>query len=455
MAFSALDSELLGPLFATEAMRSVFSDRARLAAMLAAEAALARAQARFGIVPAELADAISAIDPASLDAAALGRETAVAGVPTIPFVKAVQALIPAELERSFHKAATTQDIVDTALVLQVRDALALISAEIGALLPALLDLAARHRETPCVGRTYGQHAAPVTFGYKVAIWCCGIAEVADRLPALRARALVASLGGPVGTLAGLGEQGPAVAEAFAQELRLGCAPIAWHVRRAAMVDLGVWLATLLGACAKMATDIVHLASTEVAEVAEPHVPGRGGSSAMPHKRNPVASTIILAAHTGACGQIATLLAAMAALHERPPGAWHAEWQALPQLFGLVSGALREVRLLAEGLVVDVARMRANLDATQGLLFADAVAARLAPRLGREAAHALVERAAEAARARHATLRAVLSADQTIAAIGGEKVIDPAFDLEPGVRAAALWTDRAAAAVQHIRDRLES
>jgi 3-carboxy-cis,cis-muconate cycloisomerase len=452
MAFAALDSDLLGPLFATDAMRAAFSDRARLAAMLRAEAALARAQARFGVVPAALADAIEGIDAATLDAAALGRDTAVAGVPTIPFVKAVQGKLPKELERSFHKAATTQDILDTASVLQVRKGLALVSAEVCAILGGLMRLALEHRATPCVGRTYGQHAAPVTFGYKAAVWCAGIADVADRLPPLRSRCLVASLGGPVGTLAGLGDKGPAVAEAFAQDLGLGSAAITWHVRRAGMVEIGMWLTLLIGALAKLATDVAHLASTEVAEVAEPYVAGRGGSSAMPHKRNPVGATVILAAHYAANGQVSALLAAMAALHERPVGHWHAEWHALPPLFGLASGALREARALAEGLVVDRERMQANLDATRGLLFADAAAARLAPILGREAAHQLVEQAAERVRSSNAMLREVLRADQSIAAVSADE-LDAAFDLTAATTAAALWTDRAVAEAERVRAEL--
>jgi 3-carboxy-cis,cis-muconate cycloisomerase len=455
MTFSALDSDLLGPLFATEAMRTVFSDRARLAAMLRAEAALAQAEARFGLAPEPLASAIAAVPADDLDLPALGHGTGLAGVPTIPFVKAVQARLPKELERGFHKGATTQDIVDTALVLQVREALALVAADLVAIIAALADLARRHRTTPCVGRTYGQHAAPVTFGYKAAVWCMGVAEVAEQLPWLKERVLTASLAGPVGTLAGLGDKGPAVADAFAQELGLGTAPVAWHARRARMAETGAWLAILIGALAKMAADVAHLASTEVGELAEPYVPGRGGSSAMPHKRNPVSSTVILAAQAAAPGCVVTLLNAMPAAHERPAGLWHAEWHALPQLFGLTSGALHEARALAKGLEVEVDRMRANLDATCGLLFADAVAARLAPQMGREAAHDVVEHAAGEVRATGASLRQVLANDPALAQPGVGHVVDAAFDLTPSIAAAALWTDRAVAAADHIRERLSS
>jgi 3-carboxy-cis,cis-muconate cycloisomerase len=448
MTFSALDSGLTGPLFATDAMAAVFSDRARLAAMLRMEAALARAEASLGLAPLGLAAAIEQISADDFDLSALGGSTAIAGVPVVPFAKAVQAKLPADLEPGFHKGATTQDVVDTALVLQMREAFDLILADLVVIQDGLARIAARHRDTPCVGRTYGQHAAPITFGFKVAIWLTGIAEVAERLPDLRQRVLVAALGGPVGTLASLQEKGPTVAEAFARELELGAAPIAWHTLRARMAETGTWLATLMGALAKMAADIAHLASTEVAEVAEPHVPGRGGSSAMPHKRNPVSATVILSAHAAAKGPVTTLLDAMAALHERPAGLWHAEWHALPALFGLTSGALREARSLAQGLVVHPDRMRVNLEATHGLLFADAVAARLAPKLGREEAHRLVEKAAEAVRDSGTPLQDVM---QRMAPIP----VDDAFDLSSSIAAAGAWVDRALSNAARIREILSS
>jgi 3-carboxy-cis,cis-muconate cycloisomerase len=441
MTFSALDSELFGPLFTTDAMRDVFSDGARVAAMLAAEAALARAQERLGIVPAGLADAIAAVRPGDLDLGALGAGTALAGVPVIPFVKALQARLPAGLEPHVHKGATTQDIADTALVLQMRAGLRLVADDVGLVLLGLERMAERHRATPCAGRTYGQHAAPVTFGFKAAVWATGIAEVAARLRNLMERCLVPSLGGPVGTLAGMGGQGPAVLDTFAEELGLRAPPLTWHTRRAGFTDIGAWLAMLLGALAKFAGDVAHLASTEVGEIAEPHMPGRGGSSAMPHKRNPVGATVILACATVAKGHAMTLLDGMAAAHERPAGPWHAEWSALPQLFGLAAGALREAHLLADGLVVDPARMSANLDLTRGLLFADAVAARLTGLIGREAAHAAVERAADRVRGGAPDLTTALRADDTLAALPPD-LLDTSADLARAVAAAGPWIDRA-------------
>jgi 3-carboxy-cis,cis-muconate cycloisomerase len=451
VTFAAIDSDLLGPLFATDAMRACFSDAARVGAMLQTEAALARAEAKLSLAPEALADAVAAIDPESLDIVAIGRRTAVTGVPTIPFVKAVQARLPKALEPAFHFGATTQDILDTALTLQMREGLRLVATDLDAILTALARLAEAHRSTPCVGRTYGQHAAPITFGFAVAVWLASVAEFADRLPELRGRVLVASLAGPVGTLAGLGAKGPAVLDTFARELGLGTTPVAWHTRRARVAEAGSWVAGLIGALAKVATDVAHLASTEVAEVSEPYVPGRGGSSAMPHKRNPVSSTVILAAHAAARGHAATLLDAMAAAHERPAGLWHAEWHALPPLFGLVSGALREARALAERLEVHPERMAANLGLTHGLLFADAAAARLGAKLGREAAHALIERAAGEVRRSGEGLQEVLERLPEVLGVG----IDLAgvFDLAPAIAAASPWIDRALGDAERVRARL--
>ncbi|MGP9819411.1 lyase family protein [Salinarimonas sp. NSM] len=446
MTFSALDSALTGPLFASEAMRAVFDDRARIADMLAVEAALARAQAGLGLAPETLGPAIAAIAPDAVDLAAIGRETAHAGVPSIPFLKALRAMLPPALARDLHKGATTQDLIDGALALALHRAFALVAADLDAILAGLARLAEAHARTPCAGRTYGQHATPVTFGFKAAVWAAGIADVAAELPAVRTGACVASLAGPAGTLPAFGARAPEVADAFAREIGLAAAPIATHTRRAGVVRAGTWLATLMGALGKMAGDVAHLAATEVGEVAEPHAPGRGGSSAMPHKRNPVSCTVILAAASAARGPATTLLDAMVAAHERPAGAWHAEWHALPTLFGLASGALAEARRLAEGLVVDEAAMARNLDLTRGLLFADAAAAALAPVLGAEEAHARVTAAADDVRSRGMSLRDALAAPGDLPA----DVLARAFDLAPYVDAAAAFVPGALAQVETAR-----
>jgi 3-carboxy-cis,cis-muconate cycloisomerase len=252
-------------------------------------------------------------------------------------------------------------------------------------------------------------------------------------------------------LASLGADGLRVLQGFARDLGLGVTPLCWHTNRGRIAEAGAWLAQLTGVLAKLATDVAHLASTEVGEVAEPHVPGRGGSSAMPHKRNPVGATVILAAHAAAKGHVSTLLEAMAAAHERPAGLWHAEWQALPALCGLASGALREARTLAEGLVVDPDRMTATVDLTRGMLFADAAAARLGARLGREAAHRLVEQAAEEVRRTGIPLADVLARSQAVRDANVD--LRGAFDIGPAVAAAARWVDPALQHADAIRKRL--
>ncbi len=445
MTFSALDSGLTGPLFASEAMRAVFSDRAALAAMLAAETALARAEGAAGLVPKGLAPTLARIKVDDLDIAALGARTGDAGVVAIPFVKAVEALLPPTLRAHLHKGATSQDIVDTALVLQMADALTLVAADLVAILDGLAALARKHARSPSVGRTYGQHAAPMTFGAVAGTWGAGIADVAEELPALRDKALVASLGGPVGTLAGLGEAAEAVGESFAAELGLGIAPVPWHTSRARMVAVGTWLATLIAALARMATDVVFLSATEIGEVREAPAAGRGGSSAMPHKQNPLSAAVILSAHAAAPGFVVTLLNAAASGQQRPAGPWQAEWHALPALFGLASGALREARRLAESLVVDSRRMRANLDMTHGLVFADAAASALAGKMGRSAAQAMVAKAAAEVRETGEPLRVVLAAaGAPTAPLAG------AFDLRPATIAAARVAGRAVRRMQTVK-----
>ncbi len=436
MTFSALDSGLTGPLFASDAMRAVFCDRARVTAMLAVETALAHAEGAAGLVPKSLAPALARIKADDLDIAALGAGTRDAGVVAIPFVKAIETLLPDKLRAHVHKGATSQDIVDTALVLQMADAFSLIAADLVAIIDGLVVLTRKHARTPCVGRTYGQHAAPVTFGYVAGTWMSGISDVAAELPAMRDRTLVASLGGPVGTLTGLGAAAEAVSEGFARELGLAQAPVTWHTSRARMVAVGTWLATLIATLARMATDVVFLSATEIGEVHEAPAEGRGGSSAMPHKQNPVSSAVILSAQAAAPGFVVTLLNAASSGQQRPAGLWQAEWHALPALFGLASGALREARRLAESLVVDGRRMRANLDMTNGLIFADAASSALAGKMGRSGAQAMVARAAAEVRATGAPLRKALAKAGAPAAL-----LESAFDLRPATAAAASAAGR--------------
>jgi 3-carboxy-cis,cis-muconate cycloisomerase len=354
MAFSPLDSRLTGPFFADEALAAVFSDRARLGRWLRVEAALAEAQGHR-----DLAEALLAMDAGAFDVAAIGKATADAGVPSIPFLAALRATLPADLAAKLHAGATTQDLIDTETMLALREADVLIRRSWAKALDGFAGLASRHKDVAMMGRTYNKRAAPITFGHKAAQWGLTLADALDAFPAPSFRA---ALGGAVGTLAAMGEAGPGIARRFADALGLEHAEPPAHQSRAAFVSIGLAHATALGAAAKIATDILYMQSDEVGEVAEPWAPGRGGSSAMPHKRNPAGCTAILAAHTAASGHAAALIQSMAAANERPAGAWHAEWLALGPLVGLASGAARELAALASGLQVFPERMRAHLDA---------------------------------------------------------------------------------------------
>jgi len=451
MSFSPLDSALTGPLFVTPAMRAVFDDEARLAAMLAFETALARAQAEAGMADAALGDTLAAITPADFDMAALGAETALAGVPVIPFVARLRALLPQACARDLHKGATTQDVLDTALVLQIRDALKVLAPDLKALVEALHLRAQEHAHSLCAGRTYGQHAAPVTFGFKLAIWLAGICDALDALDAARPQALRLSLAGPVGTLAGMGEpdQAFAIRARMAESLGLADTPLPWHAQRGGLARLADALRQLLTALAHMAGDLAHLASTEVGEIAEPHQPGRGGSSAMPHKRNPVSCTVILAASHHARGLAGAFGEAVIGAHERPAGAWHGEWHVLPTLLGLASGALREALVLAQRMEIDVTRMRANIDMTHGLLFADAASALLAREMGGAEAKAAVTRAADRVRAEQIDLIDALCLET-----GRDRsALAPAFSPEPAIAAAAAHVPLLEAPVARAREQI--
>jgi 3-carboxy-cis,cis-muconate cycloisomerase len=440
MAFSSLDSGLTGPLFATHEMRTVFTDRNWIEAMLSVETALAEAQAHSGLVPEKLSLILGGIDAADFDPAALGEATAISGVPTIPFLKALRDKLPADCAPYLHRGATTQDLWDSATILLIRQGITLLLAQARAVVIDLVALAEKHRLTPCAGRSYDQHAAPVTFGYKAGLWALGLAETLSLWPTLEPRVLQASLSGPVGTFAGMGDKATAVQADFAARLGLMPSLAPWHNRRAGIVQLASWLATVLAVLAKMAGDIAHLASTEIGEVAEPYQPGRGGSSAMPHKRNPVSATLIVAAAQASRGLLPGLFDAMAnARHERPAGAWHGEWHLLPILFGLTSGALREAASLAKGLTLDTERMQANLDMTRGLLFADALAARLAPAIGAQAAHDKVAALADAVRRTGCSLHDLAMEDDALQAQIGREAVQTVFSLNTAREAAARST----------------
>jgi 3-carboxy-cis,cis-muconate cycloisomerase len=424
---------LLGPLFGLADAARLLDDRARLQGMLDFEAALARAEAAVGVIPAAAAGPIAAKAKAELfDLAALAAATAQAGNPAIPMVKQLTAKVAADdtlAARYVHWGATSQDAMDTGLVLQLRAYLDLIEADLVRLEAALAELARRHRGTLMVGRTWLQQALPLTFGLKAAGWLDAVSRHRTRLRELRPRLLVLQLGGAVGTLASLGGRGLEVTTALAQELGLAAPDLPWHGSRDRVAELATWLGLLTGTLGKMARDWSLLMQTELGEVLEPAGEGKGGSSTMPHKRNPVAAAVVLAAATRAPGLVATLLAGMVQEHERGLGGWHAEWEALPELALLAAGALRHTALTMEGLEVDPAAMRAGLATTRGLIMAEAVQMALGARLGRQEAHGLMERAAKQAVAEGQDLGEVLRRMPEVAAeLSGpelDRLLDPA------------------------------
>jgi 3-carboxy-cis,cis-muconate cycloisomerase len=396
MPSTPFDSAIYRDAFGTPAMRAVFSDEAAVRRYVDVEVALAVAEARAGVIPAEAAEAIRrGALPDAIDLAKLKAETDLVGYPIVGVVHQLAAQV-GEAGRYVHWGATTQDIMDTATVLQIRDALTLVEADLASLEAALASLASRHRLTVMAGRTHLQHALPVTFGYKSAVWLVMMRRHRQRLAELRPRVLVGQFAGAAGTLASLGEKGLAVHDALMDELGLGRPAAPWHVARDAFAETVSFLGLVTGSLAKIATDIMLLMQTEVAEAFEPFVAGRGSSSTMPQKRNPISCELIVAAARIVHGNVGLMLDAMAADHERATGPWHLEWVALPEAFLAASGALRQSSFMLEGLTVDAGRMRRNLDLTGGLIVAEAVMMALAPHTGRQAAHDVVYGACRAA-----------------------------------------------------------
>ena len=440
---------LLDPLLRTDAMREIFSDRGRLQGMLDFEAALAKAEARIGAIPKKAASAIGAQCEANLfDAEALARATALAGNPAIPMVKALTALVAKQDKESsghVHLGATSQDAMDTGLVLQLRSAIDLIETDVSGLSDALARLAKKYRKTPLAGRTWLQQAVPVTFGLKAAGALSAMERHRQRLRELRARVLVIQFGGAAGTLASLGGRGLDVAGALAAELALGEPDTPWHAHRDRIGEVATTLGLLVGTLGKIAKDISLLMQTEVGEAFEPPDPGRGGSSTMPHKRNPVGCAVVLAAAAKVPALVSVMLAAVVQEHERGLGGWHAEWETLPEICMLSAGALEHLTHLIAGLQVDAVRMRQNLDATHGLVAAEAISAALAPKLGREAAHALVEEACRRAVERKKPLRDVLAKDAKVGKLLSAADLDRLCDPANYLGAAEQFVDRVLAA----------
>jgi 3-carboxy-cis,cis-muconate cycloisomerase len=447
--------ELLARLFGTPEASAAFSDRARLQGMLDFEAALARAEARTGVIPAAAAEPIARRCRAELfDVGRLAEATAAAGNPAIPMVAALTQLVAAddaESARYVHWGATSQDAMDTGLILQLRQLAAVLRDDLERLSAALAGRAEEHKTTLLPGRTWLQHAAPVTLGLKIAGWLDAIERHSARFEEVRSRALVLQLGGAAGTLASLGGRGMEVAQALADELGLAAPAMPWHAHRDRIAEMAAFLGLLIGTLGKMARDLSLLMQTEVAEAFEPDVEGRGGSSTMPQKRNPVSAAVALAAAVRAPGLVATVLSSMVQEHERGLGGWHAEWETLPELSSLAAGALRQMVETIEGLEVDPERMRANLDATKGGILAEAAAMALAARIGKQEAHQVVELASRRARETGRRLVDVLGEDPVASAHLTARDLAALFEPRNYLGESVRFVDRVLAARRRRRE----
>ena len=420
---TVLDSILFRDAFGTPPMREVFSDFSLISRYVEVEIALAQAEARCGVIPPEAAAEIARrADVSSLDFDLLRRETEIVGYPILPLVHQLVKQC-GEAGRYVHWGATTQDIMDSAVILQVRDGLSIIEADISALRGILADLSRRYRDTPMAGRTHLQQALPVTFGYKTAIWLAMFDRHAERLEQLKPRVLVGQFAGAAGTLASLGDRGFDVQRAFCQELGLGIPVSTWHVARDGLAEVVNFFGLVTGSLGKIALDIMIMASTEFAELYEPFVKGRGASSTMPQKRNPISSELMLAACKGVRQHAGLMLDAMVQDFERATGPWHVEWMAIPESFVLTAGALHQAKFALGGLIVDQNKMAENLDLSRGLIVAEAVMMGLAPQLGRQEAHDVVYDACRLANEKHLTLAEALSANPQVSGCIDRATID--------------------------------
>ncbi|RMS62070.1 3-carboxy-cis,cis-muconate cycloisomerase [Pseudomonas syringae pv. aceris] len=446
-------NQLFDAYFMQPEMREIFSDEGRVQGMLDFEAALARAQARVGLIPPEVvADIELSCDARLFDFDALAIAIGSAGNSAIPLVKALGKQIAArsaEAERYVHMGATSQDVMDSGLILQLRRAIVLLEHDLARLADAMAEQAQRHAGTPLAGRTWLQQATPVTLGMKIAGWLGAVTRHRQRLNEIKPRLLCLQFGGASGSLAALGDQAFSVAEALAGELQLALPEQPWHTQRDRLVEFAGLLGLIAGSLGKLGRDVSLLMQTEVGEVFEPSAPGKGGSSTMPHKRNPVGAAVMISTATRAPGLVATMLAAMPQEHERSLGLWHAEWETLPELCCLVSGSLQQALQVIPGLQVDAERMAINLQSTKGLVLAEAVSIALAQRIGRDAAHHLVEQCCRRAVEQGAHLRQVLGETPQISEQFSSDELDRLLDPAHYLGQARHWVERAVAAHTRI------
>ena len=444
-----IDFDLFGDQFSTAEIRAVFDERAMLQRWLDVEAALATAQADLGLIPRAAAEAIArGARVENLDLAAIKRDLAVTAHPIVPMVREL-ARVSGEAGRWVHWGATTQDIMDTAMVLQLKDAHAILRRDLVALVGVLAVLAARHRDTVMAGRTHAQQALPITFGFKVATWVAEAMRHVERLDAIAPRLLVGQLAGAVGTLAGFGEQGEAVQRGALTRLGLGVPPIAWHASRDAVAEWVTLLALVGGTLARIANEVIQLQRSEVMELEEPFTRGKVGSSTMPHKRNPAHCERVVAIGRLLRGLSATALETMVAAHERDMSQGRAEWALVPEATCLAAAAVHWSLIIARGLSVNVDRMTENLDRLGGLLLSEAVMLHLGASIGRSTAHDVVYEAAMAAFEGKRSFRDVLLGDARVAAALSPAELDRLLDPARYTGLAGAFVDRVVADARRV------
>ncbi len=430
MAATSIDSELLGDQYSTPEMRDVFSDRATIQAWLDTEVALAEAEAALGIIPAEAAEAITAAgDADDYDLDEMKESIARTTHAIVTLVRAIKAKCPEQLGEYVHWGATTQDIMDTGLVLQIRQAEELISTRLQELSNALLDLVVTHATTIMPGRTSGQHALPITFGYKAAVWLDTVRRHQDRLEEMRPRLMVGQYGGAVGTMAALGDQGYAVRDGMMERLGLGVPSITWHTSRDRLVEMVSNMTMIAGLCGQIAAEVHLLQRTEIQELEEPVPPGKVGSSTMPHKRNPAICVQIATLARTTRANLSLAFETLIGDNERDRIGMQVEKDFIPRTLCQVDGALAKTVYLVEGLDVRAENMRENLDITRGLTMSEAVMYALGERMGRQEAHDVLHHACAVAFKESTDMRTALLADESVTEILSEDEIDALLDPE--------------------------
>lgn len=436
-------------MFSTRRMSAIFSGESLAQRMLDFEAALARAEAQAGLIPQEAATAIGSKCRAELfDLRKLYEDAATTGTPAIPLVKMLTELVEEDARGFVHWGSTSQDVIDTGMILQVRDGLDLLIDELMAVGAACVSLTEDHR-APMAGRTLLQHALPITFGLKAARWLTLATRQVVRLRDLRGRVLVVQFGGAAGTLAALGANGVQVAELLGEELNLAVPELPWHTERDRVAEVATSLGIVAGAMAKIAGDVVLLMQTEVGEASEGASAGRGTSSALPHKRNPVLASGAIASARLAIGTVPVVLSAMMQEHERAAGGWQAEWLAIPELFRLTAATVDRVRSIVENIEIDAERMGANLELSGGQIMSEALVMALAPHVGRAEAYRLVASAGERAAQHGEDLRSVAASDEQIGEFLAPEVLESVFEPETYLGSTDAFIDRAVAGFRAI------